>query len=41
MKVLVKENIRKRNLQVDKIVPIHGTIVPFGDLLKTQTTTTH
>jgi len=30
------ENIRKRNLQVDKIVPIHGTITPFSELLKTQ-----
>lgn len=35
------ENIRKRNLQVDRIVPIHGTIVPLSELLKTQTATTH
>ena len=35
------ENIKKRNLQVDRIVPIHGTIVPFSELLKTQGTTTH
>ena len=35
------ENIRKRNLQVDRIVPIHGTIAPFSDLLKTQTSATH
>lgn len=35
------ENIRKRNLKVDRIVPIHGAIAPFSDLLKTQTTTTH
>jgi glyoxylase-like metal-dependent hydrolase (beta-lactamase superfamily II) len=35
------ENIRKRKLQVDRIVPIHGTIVPFTELLKTQATTTH
>ena len=28
------ENIKKRNLRVDRIVPIHGTIVPFGDLAK-------
>ncbi len=30
------ENIRKRNLRVDRIVPIHGTIVPFSELVKTQ-----
>lgn len=30
------ENIRKRNLRVDRIVPIHGTIAPFNELLKTQ-----
>jgi glyoxylase-like metal-dependent hydrolase (beta-lactamase superfamily II) len=30
------ENVRKRNLTVDRIVPIHGTIVPFSELLKTQ-----
>jgi glyoxylase-like metal-dependent hydrolase (beta-lactamase superfamily II) len=30
------ENIRKRNLKVDKIVPIHGTVAPFSELLKTQ-----
>jgi glyoxylase-like metal-dependent hydrolase (beta-lactamase superfamily II) len=35
------ENVRKRNLQVDRIVPIHGTIVPFAELLKTQAATTH
>jgi glyoxylase-like metal-dependent hydrolase (beta-lactamase superfamily II) len=35
------ENIRRRNLQVDRIVPIHGAIAPFSDLLKTQTPTTH
>ena len=35
------ENIRKRNLQVEKIVPIHGTIAPFSELLKTQTPATH
>ena len=28
------ENITKRNLKVDKIVPIHGTIAPFADLQK-------
>jgi glyoxylase-like metal-dependent hydrolase (beta-lactamase superfamily II) len=32
------ENIKKRNLRVDRIVPIHGTIAPFSDLTKTQTT---
>jgi glyoxylase-like metal-dependent hydrolase (beta-lactamase superfamily II) len=35
------ENIKKRNLQVERIVPIHGTIAPFSDLVKTQATTTH
>jgi glyoxylase-like metal-dependent hydrolase (beta-lactamase superfamily II) len=35
------ENIKKRNLQVDRIVPLHGTIVPFSELVKTQATTTH
>jgi len=35
------ENIRSRKLQVDRIVPIHGTVVPFAELLKTQTTATH
>ena len=28
------ENITKRKLRVDKIVPIHGTIAPFSDLQK-------
>jgi glyoxylase-like metal-dependent hydrolase (beta-lactamase superfamily II) len=35
------ENIKKRNLQVDRIVPLHGTIVPFSELVKTHATTTH
>jgi len=30
------ENIKRRNLKVDRIVPLHGAIVPFGELLKTQ-----
>jgi len=30
------ENITKRNLRVDRIVPLHGTIAPFSDLVKTQ-----
>jgi glyoxylase-like metal-dependent hydrolase (beta-lactamase superfamily II) len=29
------QNIRKRNLRVDRIVPIHGKIGSFGDLVKT------
>jgi glyoxylase-like metal-dependent hydrolase (beta-lactamase superfamily II) len=29
------ENIKKRNLRVDRIVPIHGAIGPFADLVKT------
>ena len=37
------ENITKRNLSVDRIVPLHGTIAPFSELVKTQTParTTH
>ena len=35
------ENIKKRSLQVDRIVPLHGTIAPYGELLKTQTAATH
>jgi hypothetical protein len=34
------ENITKRNLKVDRIVPLHGTIAPFSDLMKTQAKTT-
>jgi glyoxylase-like metal-dependent hydrolase (beta-lactamase superfamily II) len=30
------ENIKKHNLKVDKILPIHGTVAPFSELLKTQ-----
>ena len=29
------ENIQKRNLRVDKIVPLHGAIAPFAELTKT------
>jgi glyoxylase-like metal-dependent hydrolase (beta-lactamase superfamily II) len=29
------ENIEKRKLRVDRIVPIHGSIGPFSDLVKT------
>jgi glyoxylase-like metal-dependent hydrolase (beta-lactamase superfamily II) len=29
------ENVRKRNLKVDRIVPIHGAPAPFGELVKT------
>ena len=28
------ENIRKRNLKVDRIVPLHGAIAPFAELVK-------
>ena len=28
------ENIQKRNLRVDKIVPLHGVIAPFAELVK-------
>jgi glyoxylase-like metal-dependent hydrolase (beta-lactamase superfamily II) len=33
------ENIRKRKLKVDRIIPLHGTIAPFSDLVKTQAAT--
>ena len=29
------ENIRKRNLRVDRIVPLHGRIGSFDELVKT------
>jgi hypothetical protein len=29
------DNVNQRKLRVDRIVPIHGTIVPFSDLVKT------
>ncbi len=32
------ENIRTRKLQVDRIVPLHGTIATLADLVKTQGT---
>jgi glyoxylase-like metal-dependent hydrolase (beta-lactamase superfamily II) len=35
------ETIKKHNLQVDRIVPIHGTVVPFSELLKTQVKATN
>ncbi len=28
------DNVKKRNLRVDRIIPIHGKIVPYGDLVK-------
>ncbi|MGH9202914.1 MAG: MBL fold metallo-hydrolase, partial [Vicinamibacterales bacterium] len=31
------ENVTKRKLRVDRIVPLHGAIVPFAELTKTQT----
>jgi glyoxylase-like metal-dependent hydrolase (beta-lactamase superfamily II) len=34
------ENIGRRKLQVDRIVPLHGTIAPYSELLKTQATAT-
>jgi hypothetical protein len=30
------ENITKRKLRVDRIVPLHGAIVPYAELTKTQ-----
>jgi glyoxylase-like metal-dependent hydrolase (beta-lactamase superfamily II) len=32
----LKENISRRGLKVDRIVPLHGTIVPYSELLKIQ-----
>jgi glyoxylase-like metal-dependent hydrolase (beta-lactamase superfamily II) len=29
------DNIKKRNLRVDRIVPIHGQVAPFSELVKT------
>jgi glyoxylase-like metal-dependent hydrolase (beta-lactamase superfamily II) len=29
-------NVTRRNLNVDRIVPLHGTVVPYGELLKAQ-----
>jgi glyoxylase-like metal-dependent hydrolase (beta-lactamase superfamily II) len=28
------ENVRKRNLRVDRIVPLHGKVAPFSELVK-------
>jgi glyoxylase-like metal-dependent hydrolase (beta-lactamase superfamily II) len=33
------ENIRRRNLKVDRIVPLHGAIVPFSELATAQPST--
>jgi glyoxylase-like metal-dependent hydrolase (beta-lactamase superfamily II) len=30
------ENVERRRLRVDRIVPLHGAIVPFSELLKTR-----
>ena len=30
------ENVDKRHLRVDRVVPLHGTIVPFSEVLKTR-----
>ena len=32
----LRENISKRGLKVDRIVPLHGAIAPYSELLKTQ-----
>ncbi len=34
------ENITQRKLRVDRIVPLHGAIVPYAELTKTQTAKT-
>jgi glyoxylase-like metal-dependent hydrolase (beta-lactamase superfamily II) len=33
------ENVTRRKLKVDRIVPLHGTVVPYAELLKTQSST--
>jgi glyoxylase-like metal-dependent hydrolase (beta-lactamase superfamily II) len=35
------ENVRKRNLKVDRVAPLHGTVTPFADVLKTQVAATN
>ena len=36
------ENIKKHNLRIDRIVPIHATVAPYADLLKAvQATSTN
>jgi glyoxylase-like metal-dependent hydrolase (beta-lactamase superfamily II) len=32
----LRENISRRGLKVDRIVPLHGAIAPYGELLKIQ-----
>jgi glyoxylase-like metal-dependent hydrolase (beta-lactamase superfamily II) len=32
----LRENISRRKLRIDRIVPLHGTIVPFAELVKAQ-----
>jgi glyoxylase-like metal-dependent hydrolase (beta-lactamase superfamily II) len=32
----LRENITRHGLKVDRIVPLHGTIVPYSELLKIQ-----
>jgi hypothetical protein len=31
------EDLRKRNLRIERIVPLHGKIVPYGQLVKDAT----
>jgi hypothetical protein len=33
--------VQKRKLRVDRIVPLHGTIVPFSDLVKAAAAATN
>jgi glyoxylase-like metal-dependent hydrolase (beta-lactamase superfamily II) len=35
------ENITKRKLRVDRIVPLHGTIAPFAELVKSVAATSN
>jgi len=35
------ENVQRRKLRVDRIVPLHGTVVPFAELAKASAATTN
>lgn len=35
------DNIKRRGLKVDRIIPLHGTIAPFEELLKTVSVSTY
>ena len=35
LNVNLESNVRRLNIEVDRILPIHGRMVPYGELLKT------